>query len=269
MNTQSIASELIDARKLYELEPALAPGLAGALHVPGDAVIYPPVAAAYFARRAATRGAQIRVGASVSGIDGDGVRLHDGGHIKARAIVLATGCALPELLPEAPVRPRKGHLLITTRAVPHIKHQLVELGYVKSAHGNSQESIAFNAQPRATGQILLGSTRQFDAVDRAIDSAMLKGLLESGKRYLPGLDRLQALRIWTGFRPTTPDKQPLIGRWPAHPRLWLAAGHEGAGITTSTGTAALLAAQLLGKNLPFDAAAYAPLRFSRGVANAS
>jgi glycine/D-amino acid oxidase-like deaminating enzyme len=56
---------------------------------------------------------------------------------------------------------------------------------------------------------------------------------------------------------------PLIGA--AHDvddGIWLAAGHEGLGVTTSLGTAKLLAAQMLNHACPLDPAAFAPRRFS-------
>jgi glycine/D-amino acid oxidase-like deaminating enzyme len=74
---------------------------------------------------------------------------------------------------------------------------------------------------------------------------------------------LTAVRTWTGFRPATPDKLPLIGRWPEVPGLWIAAGHEGLGITTSLGTAAILADLIAGREPAIDASPYAP---DRGVA---
>ena len=58
----------------------------------------------------------------------------------------------------------------------------------------------------------------------------------------------------SGFRPATPDKLPLIGAWPAMPGLWIAAGHEGLGITTSLGTAQLIADLVAGREPPIDAA---------------
>jgi glycine/D-amino acid oxidase-like deaminating enzyme len=79
---------------------------------------------------------------------------------------------------------------------------------------------------------------------------------------MPGLATLTAVRTWTGFRPATPDKLPLIGRWTDTPGLWIAAGHEGLGITTSLGTAALLADLIVGRPPAIDASAYAP---DRGV----
>ena len=70
-----------------------------------------------------------------------------------------------------------------------VRHQLVELGYIKSAHGRG-DSVAFNVQPRPTGQLLIGSSRQFDAPARAVDRPMLRRMLAAGLRFMPGLARL-------------------------------------------------------------------------------
>ena len=66
--------------------------------------------------------------------------------------------------------------------------------------------------------------------------------------------------MWTGFRPATPDKLPLIGRWDDVDRLWIAAGHEGLGITTAPGTAALIAADILHRTPPIDPDPFHPGR---------
>jgi hypothetical protein len=50
----------------------------------------------------------------------------------------------------------KGHLVITERHPGFCRHQVVELGYLTSAHVMTGESVAFNVQPRITGQVLLG-----------------------------------------------------------------------------------------------------------------
>ena len=77
---------------------------------------------------------------------------------------------------------------------------------------------------------------------------------------MPALARLPALRIWTGFRPATPDKLPLIGRWHGVDGLWIAAGHEGLGITTSLGTAGLLADLIGGRTPAIDPTPFDPNR---------
>lgn len=264
-----IASELVDEAQLKRCEPALASGLAGGLRVSADAVVYPPVAAAFLARRAAAAGADVRAGVSVRALIDGGVVLADGCELRAPRVIVANGCAAPELLCSVPVRKRKGHLLITTRLAPTVNHQLVELGYIQSAHGGDGESVAFNVQPRPSGQLLLGSTRQFDDLSCEVTPRLLARLVERAQAFLPGLGSLTALRAWTGFRPTTPDHRPLIGSWPARPGVWLACGHEGLGVTTALGTADLLVAQMFDQPLPFDAVPYAPARFAAQVSHAA
>src|SRR5581483_6707681 len=135
-----------------------------------------------------------------------GVRLADGSRISAGRCVSATGPWSPELTPGLAVRKRKGHLVITDRAPRFVRHQIVELGYLKSAHSTGKDSVAFNIQPRITGQMLIGSSRQFDVETSAVDQPILNRMLQRAFEYLPGLGRLSAIRVWTGHRAATPDK---------------------------------------------------------------
>jgi glycine/D-amino acid oxidase-like deaminating enzyme len=141
-----------------------------------------------------------------------------------------------------------------------VKHQLVELGYLKSAHSVAGDSVAFNVQPRPTGQLLIGSSRQYGSEERGVDSAILSRMLERAREFMPQLGGLSSLRAWTGFRAATPDKLPLIGRWPGHERLYLAAGHEGLGITTSLATGKLLMDDILGRESAIPRQPYSPNR---------
>lgn len=256
-----LKAELVDAKALRELEPCLSSRLAGGLRVPGDAVVYPPAGARLLAEAAQRLGAEIRTGAAVAALEEDGLRLADGTRIAAGSVVLAAGCASKALLPRLPLTGRKGHLAITDRCPGFLRHQLVELGYLKSAHGGAAESVAFNLQPRATGQLLLGSTRQQEDPDPALRPALLARMVRRALDYVPALAQLPVVRAWTGFRPTTPDNHPFIGPVPGRAGLFLATGHEGLGITTAPATAELLAAQILGRSLPLDPAPFLPSRF--------
>ena len=164
------------------------------------------------------------------------------------------------------MKKRKGHLVITDRYPGFIRHQLVELGYLKSAHTIGEDSVAFNVQPRRTGQILIGSSRQFGNEDMAVDQRMLTAMLQRAATYMPGLATLQAIRTWTGFRAATPDKLPLIGPSVDDESVWLATGHEGLGITTALGTAVLLAAAFTEQKAPIAAEPYLPARFVQSSA---
>jgi glycine/D-amino acid oxidase-like deaminating enzyme len=260
---RGVGVEIIDAARIKVLEPNLRPGLAGGLRVPDDAVVYPPCAARCLLKHAIQRGAEVRTGVSVRELLPDGgVVLEDGSRISAGISVNAAGACSPGLTAGLPVRKRKGHLVITDRYPEYVHHQIVELGYLKSAHSVVSDSVAFNIQPRKTGQMLIGSSRQFDVEHSAIDHRLLDRMLRRSFEFLPSLGALSAIRAWTGDRPATPDKLPVIGPSPEHDRIWLASGHEGLGITTSLGTAKLLVDLLLKRPTAIPASPYSPERFT-------
>jgi glycine/D-amino acid oxidase-like deaminating enzyme len=262
---RGVKVEVLDSTALQSAEPNLRPGLAGGLVVAEDAVVYPPCAASFFVERARKLGAEVRTGVGVQELLSEGgVRLTDGTQIPALRSVNATGPWAPVLNPGLPVRKRKGHLLITDRFSGFVHHQLVELGYLKSAHSAGKDSVAFNIQPRKNGQMLIGSSRQFDADDTQVEQEILQRMLARALEYLPGLGELTSIRAWTGHRAATPDKLPIIGPSPFSERVWLATGHEGLGIATSLATARLLADLLLERQTAIPAAPYSPARFAPG-----
>ena len=265
---RGVAVEVMDAQSLKEAEPNLRPGLVGGLRVPGDSVIYPPCAAQFLTNRAVARGAQVYLGKAVQEITTAGVRLRDGSTISGGVVVNAAGSWSPNLTSRLNVKKRKGHLVITDRYPRFLRHQLVELGYLKSAHSLTAESVAFNIQPRKTGQLLIGSSRQFDVDDSAIDTSLLSRMVARALEFLPGLGRLSSLRAWTGFRAATPDKLPLIGPDVENERLYLATGHEGLGITTSLGTARLLVDQIVKRTSAIPVGPYLPSRMTPELVHA-
>jgi glycine/D-amino acid oxidase-like deaminating enzyme len=144
----------------------------------------------------------------------------------------------------------------------------VELGYLKSAHSISSDSVAFNVQPRRTGQILIGSSRQYGAEHQEVDNEILARMLQRAYEYMPGLARMSTLLARAGFRAATPDKLPLIGPWPGDESLFLATGHEGLGITTSLATARILVDQITGTKPEIAIEPYLPSRAANVPAHA-
>ncbi len=254
-----VAADVIDARELRDAEPGLRDDLLGALLVPDDAVIYPPGATIQLLDLARRSGATVREGMDVREIVANGVRC-DGKTLHADVVINAAGAAAPALTPGLPILPRKGHLAITDRYPDLCRHQIVELGYLTSAHAMTSESVAFNVQPRSTGQVLIGSSRELVGWDVSLNHAILAKMLARAAQLMPSLQDVSVIRTWTGFRPATPDKLPLIGRWDAVPGVWIAGGHEGLGITMSLATGEIIADQIAGRAPQVDAAPFSPMR---------
>jgi len=260
---RGVAAEILDCHALEEAEPNLRKGLAGGLRVPRDSVIYPPAAAQFLIRRAQEKGANLQLGQAVEKITHEGVCLRSGSSISAGLVVNSAGTWSPFLSPGINVQKRKGHLLITDRYPGFLHHQVVELGYLKSAHSLTEDSVAFNIQPRKTGQLLIGSSRQYGAEHSEVDTPLLRQMLQRTLEYMPALSQLSAIRAWTGFRAATPDKLPLIGPYSDHRSLYLATGHEGLGITSSLGTAKLLVDQILHRTSAIPIEPYMPERIAQ------
>jgi D-hydroxyproline dehydrogenase subunit beta len=254
----SVDSEVLDEHQLREAEPELRHGLPGALRVPGDSVLYPPVAARWLLERAQRGGAKI-VRGEVDAIEPNAVRV-GATRMRADFVVKATGAGATSLGPYLPIVPRKGHLAITDRHPGFCRHQIVETGYLTSAHTMTTESVAFNVQPRHTGQMMIGSSRELVGWDASTNRRILSRMLERAVEFMPALADLSVVRTWVGFRPTTADKLPLIGWWPDLPGLLVAAGHEGLGITTATGTAEIIAALVTDVAPAIDHRPFAPTR---------
>ena len=260
--SRGVNCEILDEKSLVEAEPNLRNGLAGGLRIPDDCVVYQLCAAKYFIEAAESLGAKTFLGKRVVEISDSDVKLENGDSIRCRNVINAAGTGSAALFGMLKIVRKKGHLVITDRYPGFVKHQLIELGYLKSAHSENRDSVAFNVQPRATEQLLIGSSRQFGSEDRSVDHNIVRQMIERAKTFMPGLKDLSATRIWTGFRPSSPDNLPYIGKYPGFENVYLAAGHEGLGITTSLGTAELLADEILGRDSVIDRKPYSPGRLS-------
>jgi glycine/D-amino acid oxidase-like deaminating enzyme len=252
-----VAAELLDSQSLAEAEPHLRQGLGGALLVPQDSVVDPTAAAFFFFDRAMRAGAVLLHGEAIRATSG-AVELSDGSIHTAAHIVIATGAAM-HLAPRVPVIKRKGQLVLTAPGPTVLHHQVVELGYLKSAHSLQSESIAFNVQPRKSGKVLIGSSRQTGTDDPTVDQPLLGRMIERACSFMPVLSQLSHERAWAGFRAATPDKIPYLGPTD-DPTVLLAMGFEGLGITTAPAAARLLLDHLLGRASAIDRTPFLPER---------
>jgi D-hydroxyproline dehydrogenase subunit beta len=265
-----IPCEVLDAGALAHAEPRLRSGLTGALRVDEDVVVSPQAAARFLLQQALS-GKLTLVREPATAMGSGRVLLGNGDELRAPVLVNAAGEWASELTPGIPVAKRKGHLAIMEAYPGFLHYQVAEVGYLKSAHATTTDSVAFNAQPKANGQLLVGSSRQYGVEGREVEDKILVRMLDRAAEFLPALPSLTIQRTWTGFRSATPDKLPLIGPWAEDQTVLLATGHEGLGITTSLATAQLLADLIGGRTPEIPIAPYLPSRMSllRGTAEPS
>ncbi|MEU7340000.1 FAD-binding oxidoreductase [Streptomyces sp. NPDC007074] len=260
----------VPADRLRDLEPHLAPGLAGAVHYPQDTQVMPALAAAHLLRAS---GARLLTGRTVTevlrGADGSvrGVRT-DRGDLHAPVVVNAAGTWGAEVAALAgvrlPVLPRRGFVLVTEPLPPRVRHKVYAADYVADV---ASDSAALQTSPvvegTAAGPVLIGASRERVGFDRSFSLPAVRALAAGAIGLFPFLAEVRALRTYLGFRPYLPDHLPAIGPDPRVPGLLHACGHEGAGIGLAAGTGHLIAQVLTGGTTDLDLTPFGPDRFAQ------
>src|SRR6202451_2389624 len=189
-----VTAELLDASDVAKLEPNLRERLAGGLRISADAAVHPASVARFLIERS---GADLIAARAVL-VKNDEIQLRDGSTLSGGAIVNATSTEAALLTPGLPVRARKGHIVVADPGPNFARHQIVELGYVKTTHAEEGDSVAFNVRQNRNGEILIGSSRQYRAEDARVEPAIVDRMLTRAVEYMPMLARARQLRSWTG-----------------------------------------------------------------------
>ena len=264
-----LAAELVDGAGLRTLEPHLAADLELGAHYPDDAQVQPVLASSALLADARRLGAEVRGHCDVLGFVHDrdgrvaGVRTTQG-MVGAGAVVNAAGpwaTAVARLAgSDLPVRPRRGHLLVTVPLAPTVHHKVYEAGYVDTLTADTTDAqVSAVVESTPSGTILLGSSRELVGFDTTVDLAVVRRIAARARRLFPVLADVDLLRVYTGLRPWVPDHLPIVGEDPAVRGLWHATGHEGAGIGLAPATGQLIRAGITDTPPPVD-----PLPFRVG-----
>ena len=122
----------------------------------------------------------------------------------------------------------------------------VEGGFVYSSVGN---------------EIRITSGVELNFFEAPSNENQITEVIKQLSEILPLKDKLTP-KAWLGSRPTLIDSMPMIGKAPKHNNLWFNFGHNHIGLSTSAGSAKVLADMLEGKENLIDTEPYSPSRFN-------
>jgi D-amino-acid dehydrogenase len=250
----------IEARKLQEMEPHLAPVLVGALHWTDPVSVDDPhgLALAYLAAFERLGGRFVQGNAASLEVDrhadARGWRMRSAeGDIFMNSVVVALG-------PWADVLTRAlGYdLPLAVKRGYHMHYRAA--GAAKLNYPMLDTERGYFLAPMRRG-IRLTTGAEF-ALRDAIRTPVQLGRAEPIARDLfPLAERLDR-EAWMGARPCTPDMLPVIGRAPRHDNLFFAFGHAHHGLTLGPVTGRLVAEMMTGEAPFADPAPYSPERFA-------
>lgn len=250
------ATQLLSARELRELEPAISPAIAKAVLLPQNRSISDPYRlVSSFAERFEEAGGRIERG-EVTGFDHTdnrvaGIRLRDGRRIAATQVVLCAGAytaQLSRLLGEhIPLETERGY------------HTQIMAPAIEMRHSIIWPARAFMVTPTAGG-IRVGGTVEMAGLQAAPDYRRAKILVRRAREALPGLTCENATE-WMGHRPALPDTIPVISRSAKDAHVFYATGHGHLGLTYAATTARLIADLVMDRPPPIDLTPYRVDRF--------
>lgn len=272
-----LAFSYLDRAAVHAALPDLAEDVPAGLYCACDASLNPLLYVARMAEWVAQRAGAVMPHTPVVAVDtvagrATGVRLQGGGRIGADAVVVACGVWTAPLLAPfgivAPIRPRKGHLLVSARGPRFGDAKVMEFGYLMSKFGLERRvdpeleryGVALVYEPTRSGNFLLGSSREFVGETADVDACVMAAIARRGTRFYPGMRHATAIRAYTGLRPFTPDHMPIVARAGVVAGLYVAAGHEGDGIGLAAVTGALVRDMVFDRPPAIDPT---PLRLER------
>lgn len=256
MARRGVNFDILTADEIRQLEPGLSPRFTHAYHQPDNGFVSQPIklTEAYFAKFRELGGIweAERVRRFTTGPGGIETVVTDLGVHACDAVVVCAGARSAEVLRmlgrSFPLDTERGyHLNLDVQAGPELRRPTVIGDY------------GFVLAPMQDG-LRLTTGAEFAGVDAPPDFRRIYRMLELAKDALPGL-QVEVTREWLGFRPSTPDSVPVIGRSPDHANVYLGFGHGHIGLTLAARTGELIADLVAGRAPGIDMTPYRVERY--------
>jgi D-amino-acid dehydrogenase len=245
------------ANDVRSREPAIIGPTVGGYFFPDDAHCRPYEAVRVLADEATAAGVRFVEDAEVFAVSdrgGDKRRRVQttAGEFSGDQLVLAVGSwseAVGRMLGlRVPVLGAKGYSLLLPKANPHPARSIYLI----------ERKIAVNPHQNA---LRIAGTLELVKNDFSINTRRVDVIMRGAKGMLNIGDAPVVQDLWRGLRPCTPDGMPVIGRAKGRGDVWLATGHQMAGLKTAPGTGVLLAQLMSGEAPSFDPQPFRADRF--------
>ena len=240
-------------------EPALTHELRGALRFNGDDQVNPYKTADALRAAAVHHGTTLLSHCEVTGIEVERGRVvavqTRSERLPCDVVVNAAGAWAGHVGRmvglDIPVRPVRGQIVCTDTLPPLLTACLSTADcYLAQKHH---------------GEVIIGSTTEEVGFDPGVTPAAIQTLSAGAVRAVPSLAEVGIKRVWSGFRPGSPDELPILGPVDGIDGYLNACGHFRTGILTAPLTGLMLAEVITGEtpSYPLD-----PFLISRFAAEA-
>ena len=115
-------------------------------------------------------------------------------------------------------------------------------------------------EPTDADNFLLGGNREFRGYNIDSEIEVMQAVAERAIRFFPIIKDMNCIRTYSGLRPWVVDHLPIVSAVDEVPGYYIAAGHEGDGISLSAITGKMVSQIVTGEDTDFN---IDKLRFSR------
>jgi glycine oxidase len=169
---------------------------------------------------------------------------------EASAVINCAGAWAGQISPIAfPTRPVKGHMLSVAMPGKNFLRHVVRTPDVYLI-------------PRSDGRLVIGATSEEAGFDKQIVPETIETQRRAAIEVVPALAKAPVMETWTGLRPGTPDKLPIMGATSV-PGYFVATGHFRDGILLAPVTARVMGQVIAGDKPEFDLTAFGAERFAK------
>ena len=255
--------KMLDRADLRNESKYFADDLYGGLECKTDSTVNPYMLTYSLFYSAEKQGAKVHTHTEVKNMTRDAsgrfIIETNNGTYSANKVVNAGGVWAPRLGEmmelDIPIFPRKGQLIVASRQQPVGLRKVMEFGYLISKFGGQRTvdpmtekyGVALVFEPTEAQNFLIGSSRQFDGFNTKVDHEVIKYIAKRAVRFYPKIADMTVIRTYAGLRPWTEDHLPIISRVDHIPGYYIAAGHEGDGISLAAVTGKLIEEMLMEK----------------------
>ncbi|EOP69371.1 MULTISPECIES: NAD(P)/FAD-dependent oxidoreductase [Bacillus] len=243
---------MLDRQDIKEESPFFADDLLGGLECATDSTVNPYLLAFSLLAESKKFGTKTfnhtEVKEMKRDIDGSFIVETTNGTFTAKQVVNAAGVWAPKigqmLDVNIPIEPRKGHIIVASRQQHVGCRKVMEFGYLISKFGGKRKvdaltekyGVALVFEPTESQNFLIGSSREFVGFHTRINNEVIKCIANRAIRFYPKMADMMVIRSYAGLRPWTEDHLPIISGVEHIPNYFIAAGHEGDGISLAAVT---------------------------------
>ena len=247
---------MLDRSDLKNESKYFADDLYGGLECKTDSTVNPYMFTFSMFHRAQELGAMVHIRTEVTNVaknpSGQFAIETTNGKFTANKVVNACGVWAPfigEMLEVTiPIKPRKGQLIVASRQQPIGLRKVMEFGYLISKFGGIRQvdpitekyGVALVFEPTESQNFLIGSSREFSGFNTTVNHEVTKYIARRAVRFYPKIADMTVIRTYAGLRPWTEDHLPIISHVEEVPGFYIAAGHEGDGISLAAVTGKLI-----------------------------